>query len=161
MVCDFAKFARTNRSLIIFSNSFDHIEFFKKFYNPSVKPNEFGFVKLNGKRFTLLHEELKCDLINGKTNEQIKQELVQELMSGAKYILTSSKFVIFPKKFSHKRVANRLFLDFIIQGAGEITFEKTENDIVVKCFGGSKSLGVSSRDIDSLILKDELQTELC
>ena len=30
MVCSFAKFARTNKSLIVFSNSFDHIEVFKK-----------------------------------------------------------------------------------------------------------------------------------
>ena len=63
MVSNFAKFARTNKSLIVFSNSFDHIEVFKHFYNERVKPNEFGFIKINSERICLLHEDLNCDLI--------------------------------------------------------------------------------------------------
>lgn len=31
MISDFSKFARTNKSLIVFSNSFDHVEVFKNF----------------------------------------------------------------------------------------------------------------------------------
>ena len=146
MVCSFAKFARTNKSLIVFSNSFDHIEVFKKFYKEKVKPNEFGFFKVNDDRICLLHEDLKCDLIQGKTTE-------------SRYIITSSKFIIFPKKFSFKRVANRIFTDFVIQGAGEITLEKTDGEIIVKCFGESKALNVKSRQIDAMIIKDELEAE--
>ncbi|MFA7069473.1 MAG: hypothetical protein WC144_01365, partial [Sulfurimonas sp.] len=137
----------------------DHIEFFKHFYNPSVKPNEFGFVKMRDDKFTLLHEDLKCDLINGKTDELIKQTLVDELMGGAKYILTSSKYVIFPKKFSFKRVASRVFEGYVIQGAGEVEFYKDDSKIKVRCFGEAPTIGVKSREIDSLILQDELQCE--
>ena len=32
------------------------------------KPNEFGFFKVNEDRICLLHEDLKCDLIQGKTS---------------------------------------------------------------------------------------------
>ena len=125
MVCSFAKFARTNKSLIVFSNAFDHIEVFKKFYKEKVKPNEFGFVKLNEDRICLLHEDLKCDLIQGKTTEALRDKLLGSFVTESRYIITSSKFIIFPKKFSFKRVANRIFTDFVIQGAGEITLEKT------------------------------------
>jgi hypothetical protein len=148
MVCSFAKFARTNKSLIVFSNAFDHIEVFKKFYKEKVKPNEFGFVKLNEDRICLLHEDLKCDLIQGKTTEALRDKLLGSFVTESRYIITSSKFIIFPKKFSFKRVANRIFTDFVIQGAGEITLEKTDGEIIVKCFGESKALNVKSRQID-------------
>ena len=159
MVCNFAKFARTNKSLIVFSNAFDHIEVFKKFYKEKVKPNEFGFVKLNEDRICLLHEDLKCDLIQGKTTEALRDKLLGSFVTESRYIITSSKFIIFPKKFSFKRVANRIFIDFVIQGAGEITLEKTDGEIIVKCFGESKALNVKSRQIDAMIIKDELEAE--
>ena len=160
MVCSFAKFARTNKSLIVFSNAFDHIEVFKKFYKEKVKPNEFGFVKLNEDRICLLHEDLKCDLIQGKTTEALRDKLLGSFVTESRYIITSSKFIIFPKKFSFKRVANRIFTDFVIQGAGEITLEKTDGEIIVKCFGESKALNVKSRQIDAMIIKDELEAEI-
>ncbi len=159
MVCNFAKFARTNKSLIVFSNSFDHIEVFKKFYKEQVKPNEFGFIKINSDRVCLLHEDLKCDLIQGKTTEALRDKLLESFAKESRYIITSSKFIIFPKKFSFKRVANRIFTDYIIQGAGEITLEKQDNEIFVKCFGESKKLKIKSRQIDALIIKDELEAE--
>ena len=159
MVCNFAKFARTNKSLIVFSNAFDHIEVFKKFYKEKVKPNEFGFVKLNEDRICLLHEDLKCDLIQGKTTEALRDKLLGSFVTESRYIITSSKFIIFPKKFSFKRVANRIFTDFVIQGAGEIKLEKTDGEIIVKCFGESKALNVKSRQIDAMIIKDELEAE--
>ena len=157
MVCNYAKFARTNKSLIVFSNSFDHIEVFKKFYKEKVKPNEFGFIKINDDRICLLHEDLKCDLIQGKTTEALRNKLLDSFVTESRYIITSSKFIIFPKKFSFKRVANRIFTDYIIQGAGEITLEKKDNEIFVKCFGVSKALNIKSRPIDALIIKDELE----
>ncbi len=67
--------------------------------------------------------------------------------------------IIYTKKFSFKRVANRIFTDFVIQGAGEITLEKKDNEILIKCFGESKSLKIKSRQIDALIIKDELEAE--
>ncbi|OCL85421.1 hypothetical protein [Arcobacter porcinus] len=158
MVTNFAKFARTNKSLVVFSNSFDHIELFKRFYKDRVKPNEFGFIKINGDKICLLHEDLKCDLIQGKTNELKREALLDIFMQESKYIITSSKFIIFPKKFTYKRVAQRLFRDYIIQGAGEVIFEKTQNGVEVSCFGESIYLNVKSRAIDSLIIKDELES---
>ena len=158
MITNFAKFARTNRSLVVFSNSFDHIELFKKFYKDRVKPNEFGFIKINGDKICLLHEDLKCDLIQGKTDELKKEALLNSFMKESKYIVTSSKFIIFPKKFTYKRVVQRLFRDYIIQGAGEVVFEKTNNGINVSCFGESVYLNVKSREIDALIIKDELES---
>lgn len=158
MVSNFAKFARTNKSLIVFSNSLDHIEVFKHFYNARVKPNEFGFVKINDDRICLLHEDLKCDLVSGKTNEDIKNRLLEIFKTESRYIMTSSKFVIFPKKFSFKRVANRLFSDYIIQSAGEVIFNKVGNSIVVDCQGGSKVLNLKTRAIDALIIQDELES---
>ena len=92
MISDFSKFARTNKSLIVFSNSFDHVEVFKKFYNVRVKPNEFGYLKINEDRICLLHEDLKCDLINGKTDEAIKQKLLEIFKTDSRYIVTSTKF---------------------------------------------------------------------
>lgn len=157
MVSNFAKFARTNKSLIAFSNSFDHIEIFKHFYNTRVKPKEFGFVKINENRICLLHEDLKCDLIIGKTNEEIKNKLLEIFEKESRYIMTSSRFVIFPKKFSFKRVANRIFSDYIMQSAGEVTFSKVGNKIVINCCGGSKVLNLKSRAIDALIIQDELE----
>ncbi|MBK6303606.1 MAG: hypothetical protein IPF43_06965 [Arcobacter sp.] len=145
--------------MIVFSNAFDHIEVFKKFYKEKVKPNEFGFVKLNEDRICLLHEDLKCDLIQGKTTEALRDKLLGSFVTESRYIITSSKFIIFPKKFSFKRVANRIFTDFVIQGAGEITLEKTDGEIIVKCFGESKALNVKSRQIDAMIIKDELEAE--
>ena len=158
MVTNFAKFARTNKSLVVFSNSFDHIELFKRFYKDRVKPNEFGFIKINGDKICLLHEDLKCDLIQGKTYELKREALLDIFMQESKYIITSSKFIIFPKKFTYKRVAQRLFRDYIIQGAGEVIFEKTQNGVEVSCFGESIYLNVKSRAIDSLIIKDELES---
>jgi hypothetical protein len=157
MISNFAKYARTNKSLIVFSNSFDHIEVFKHFYNERVKPNEFGFIKINSERICLLHEDLNCDLINGRTNEEIKNRLLENFKIESRYIITSSRFIIFPKKFSFRRVANRLFTDFVIQGAGEISFNLVGNSFVVDCFGGSKSLNVKTRAIDALIIQDELE----
>lgn len=159
MVTYFAKFARTNKSMIVFSNSFDHIELFKKFYKDRVKPNEFGFMKINEDRICFLHKDLKCDLINGKTDEEKRVALLDSFMQESRYIVTSSKFIIFPKNFTFKRVANRLFTDFVIQGAGEIKLEKVGNEIVVTCFGESQYLNIKSRPIDALIIKDELEAE--
>ncbi|RBQ28307.1 hypothetical protein ACNSOS_02635 [Aliarcobacter vitoriensis] len=157
MITHFAKFARTNKSLIVFSNSFSHIEVFKKFYNVRVKPKEFGFLKINEDRVCLLEEDLKCDLIQGKTDALIRNKLLSSFAVESRYIITSTKFIIFPRKFSFKRVANRLFTDYVIQGAGEVTFEKNDNEILIKCFGGAKDLNIKSREIDALILKDELE----
>lgn len=161
MISDFAKFARTNKSLIVFSNSFDHVEVFKKFYNTRVKPNEFGFIKINENRICLLHEDLKCDLLSGRNDEIVREKLLESFKCESKYIMTCSKFIIFPKKFTFKRVANRLFTDYIIQGAGEITFEIKDNEVVVNCFGEAKYLKVKARPIDALIIKDELEAEFC
>ncbi len=158
MVSNFAKFARTNKSLIVFSNSLDHIEVFKHFYNVRVKPNEFGFIKINEDRVCLLHEDLKCDLVAGKTNEDIKNRLLENFKQESRYIMTSSKFIIFPKKFSFKRVANRLFTGYVIQSAGEVRFNKLGNSIVADCFGGSKALNLKTRTIDALIIQDELES---
>ncbi len=48
----------------------------------------------------------------------------------------------------------------MIQGAGEITLEKKDNEILIKCFGESKSLKNKIREqIDALIIKDELEAE--
>ena len=156
MVSNFAKFARTNKSLIVFSNSLDHIEVFKQFYNTRVKPKEFGFVKINEDRICLLHEDLKCDLIAGKTKKKKKNRLLEVFKTESRYIMTSSKFIIFPEKFSFKRVANRLFSDYIIQSAGKVTFSVVDNKIVVSCSGGSKVLNLKPRSIDALIIQDEL-----
>lgn len=157
MVSNFAKFARTNRSIIVFSNSFDHIKVFKHFYNSRVKPKEFGFVKINEDRICLLPKDLKSDLIVGKTNEEIKKQLVEIFKTDSKYIMTSSRFIIFPKKFSFKRVANRIFSDYVIQSAGQVTFTKDGNRLVVNCFGSSKFLNLKARANDSLIIQDELE----
>ena len=51
-----------------------------------------------------------------------------------------------------------MFRDYIIQGAGEVIFEKTQNGVEVSCFGESIYLNVKSRAIDSLIIKDELES---
>lgn len=157
MISDFAKFARTNKSLIVFSNAFDHIEIFKKFYNARVKPKEFGFIKLENSELVLFHEDLKCDLICGISDQKIRYKLLENLKQESKYIMTPTKFIIFPKKFTFKRVANRLFTDYIIQGAGKIVFELENEELKVKCLGGSKTLRVKAREIDSLIIKDELE----
>ena len=37
--------------------------------------------------------------------------------------------------------------------------EKKDNEILIKCFGESKSLKIKSRQIDALIIKDELEAE--
>lgn len=157
MITNFAKYARTNKSLIVFSNSFDHIEVFKRFYKERVKPNEFGFIKINENRVCLLQEDLQCDLIQGKTNEEKRYELLESFATESRYIVTSSKFIVFPKKFGFNRVANRIFTDYVIQGAGEVTFTKTDTGIDVKCFGEAKSLNIKARDMDALIIKDELE----
>src|SRR5574344_2155072 len=157
MISNFAKYARTNKSLIVFSNSFDHIEVFKRFYKDRVKPNEFGYIKINDNRICLLCDDLQCDLIQGKTNEEKRYSLLDSFATESRYIVTSSKFIIFPKKFGFARVANRIFTDYIIQGAGEITFTKTENGVEVKCFGEAKALHIKSREMDALIIKDELE----
>lgn len=156
MVSNFAKFARTNKSLIVFSNAFGHVEIFKKFYKQRVKPNEFGYIKINANKVCLLEENLQCDLIQGKTNDLLRNELL-DAFTESRYIITSSKFIIFPKKFGFKRVANRIFTDFVIQGAGTVIFEQGDNEIIVKCSGGSKALNIKSRAIDSLIIKDEIE----
>ncbi|QKF59607.1 hypothetical protein ACN2EN_07760 [Aliarcobacter lanthieri] len=157
MITNFAKFARTNKSLIVFSNSFSHIEVFKKFYNVRVKPKEFGYLKINEDRICLLEDDLKCDLIQGRTDALIRNKLLDSFVVESRYIITSTKFIIFPKKFAFKRVANRIFTDYVIQGAGEVTFEKINNEIIIKCFGEAKELNIKSREIDALILKDELE----
>ena len=124
------------------------------------KTNEFGFIKINSEKICLLHEDLNCDLINGRTNEEIKNRLLENFKIESRYIITSSRFIIFPKKFSFRRVANRLFTDFVIQGAGEISFNLVGNSFVANCFGGSKSLNVKTRAIDALIIQDELEANL-
>jgi len=156
MITNFAKFARTNKSIIIFSNTANHIDVFKKFFNTRVKPNEFGYIKINKSSICLLHEDLECDLITGKTTQEIRDKLLENLKEGARYILSTSKFIIFPKKFGFKRVANRLFTDYIIQGAGEISFSQVGNDVIIQCFGEAKPLNIKARAIDALIIHDEL-----
>jgi len=157
MITNFVKFARTNKSMIVFSNALSHVEVFKKFYNVRVKPKEFGYLRINEDRVCMLEEDLQCDLIQGKTNALIRENLLEMFALESRYIITSTKFIIFPRKFSFKRVANRLFTDYVIQGAGEVVFQKVDNEILIKCFGGAKDLNVTTREIDTLILKDELE----
>lgn len=159
MASNLAKYARTNKSLIIFSNAFNHVEAFKKFYNVRVKPKEFGYVKIDKGKINLLEESLYCDLVNGKKNELIRDSLLYHCTSHARYILTSSRFVIFPTKFSYKRVANRLFSGFVIQGAGEVFLKSENGQVIVTCSGESKDLNVKARKIDEEIIKEDLEAD--
>lgn len=142
--------------MIVFSNAFDHVEIFKKFYKDRVKPKEFGYIKINEDKICFLEENLQCDLIQGQTNELIRKNLL-DAFTESRYIITSTKFIIFPNKFGFKRVANRIFSGYVIQGAGKVVFEQGENEIIIRCSGASKSLNIKARAIDALIIKDEIE----
>ena len=159
MASNLAKYARTNKSLIVFSNAFNHVEAFKKFYNIRVKPKEFGYIKIDKDKINLIEESLYCDLVNGKKNELIRDSLLHSCTNHARYILTSSRFVIFPTKFSFKRVANRLFNGFVIQGAGEVLFKNENGCINITCYGEAKDLNIKARKIDEEIIKEDLEAD--
>ncbi|MFX4243632.1 hypothetical protein ACOL22_12785, partial [Aliarcobacter butzleri] len=74
-------------------------------------------------KINFIEESPYCDLVNGRKHELIRDSLLRACTHHARYILTSSRFVIFPTIFSFKRVANRLFNGFVIQGAGEVLFK--------------------------------------
>ncbi|MFY4765224.1 hypothetical protein ACOTWG_11050, partial [Aliarcobacter butzleri] len=63
------------KSLIVFSNAFNHVEAFKIFYNIRVKPKELGYIKIDKDKINLIEESLYCDLVNGKKNEHIRVSL--------------------------------------------------------------------------------------
>jgi len=90
MITNFVKFARTNKSMIVFSNALSHVEVFKKFYNVRVKPKEFGYLRINEDRVCMLEEDLQCDLIQGKTNALIRENLLEMFALESRYIITST-----------------------------------------------------------------------
>jgi hypothetical protein len=167
MTSSLPKYIRTEESFAIFSNCIPHAEAFTKMFGYKETPTGAGFVQYcnEDKRmgFKLLGE--KCITGFDTFKEDCKDlksifKLLDDEQNPAKYIATSSRFIIFSNDFTHKEISNYLFTDFIIQGAGYISLVEINGEIKTRCFGESEELHIKSREIDGLIIDDSFQTEL-
>lgn len=156
-----SKYARTRRSFIIFSNCINHLDAFNHFYKNKIETKEFGYIRVINE-----NDEIKLDLIPGaycdleqKKDREIEYFPLESSFQNVRYILTSSRFIIFSNKISYKKVANRLFMGFIIQGAGEVSFKSENGKATLICFGEAKDLNIKSRPQDAAILKEALEIE--
>ena len=157
-----SKYARTRRSFIIFSNCINHLDAFNHFYKNKIETKEFGYIRVISEndeiKLDLIPEGAYCDL-EQKKDREIEYFPLESSFQNVRYILTSSRFIIFSNKISYKKVANRLFMGFIIQGAGEVSFKTENGKANLVCFGEAKDLNIKSRSHDALILKEALEIE--
>ena len=158
-----SKYARTRKSFIIFSNCINHLDAFNQFYKNKIKMKEFGYIRVINKnneiKLDLIPEGAYCDLEQKKDREVVEYFSLESSFQNVRYILTSSRFIIFSNKISYKKVANRLFMGFIIQGAGEVSFKSENGKATLICFGEAKDLNIKSRPQDAAILKEALEIE--
>lgn len=157
-----SKYARTRKSFIIFSNCINHLDAFNQFYKNRIKTKEFGYVRAinenNEIKLDLIPEGAYCDL-EQKKDRKIEYFSPESAFQNLRYILTSSRFIIFSSKISYKKVANRLFMGFVIQGAGKVSFKTENGKANLVCFGEAKDLNIKSRAQDAIILKEALEIE--
>lgn len=157
-----SKYARTRRSFIIFSNCINHLDAFNHFYKNKIETKEFGYIRVINEndeiKLDLIPEGVYCDL-EQKKDREIEYFPLESSFQNVRYILTSSRFIIFSNKISYKKVANRLFMGFIIQGAGEVSFKTENGKATLICSGEAKDLNIKSRPQDAAILKEALEIE--
>lgn len=153
------KYAHTEKGMIIFSNCINHLEAIKNIFG-EVEIYSKGFIKCflnenNNIAFELFAKKTK-ENIDEKTILTSKTEDCLEMLNKSKYIVTSSRFIIFQEELTHKEIANSLFTDFIIQGAGEVKFSRKNNKPTIICSESStdNELNIPHRDFDSKILQD-------
>lgn len=158
MPSNLPKYAKTEQGMIVFSNCINHADAINRIFG-EIEPLSIGFIK-----FFSQNEHVCFELFQKKKKETLDEPTVlvssnqdcRCLTNKSKYILTSSRFIIFPNQLSHKHVANTMFTDFIIQGAGEVTFQVKEQQPHIICSESLEynQLHIEHRDFDSKILED-------
>lgn len=155
------KYVRTEENFVIFSNCICHADVFNKMFGYNKDPAGAGFVNYcneeNKLGFKLIGEKQLTgfeEFDGGCKDLKTILKLIDKESIPLKYISTSSRFVIFTGNLTHKEVANYLFTDFIIQGAGYINLVEVNGDVESLCFGVAEDLNIKSRKMDSLIIDD-------
>lgn len=159
------KYVRTEENFAVFSNCICHADVFNKMFGYNKDPAGAGFVNYcnDGDKIGFkLFGETKITGFDEFDDECKDLKSISKLINKKsiplKYIATSSRFIIFSGDFTHKEIANSLFTDFVVQGAGYIHLEFINGEIKTKCFGCSDDLKIKFRDMDSLIIDDAFKT---
>lgn len=163
MSSNLPKYAYTERGLAVFCNSLNHEDTVADIFGEVPILNK-GFIKVMVKEGKL-HAELNQVLGEGEINElcvtsQEIQKAVKDLLfcreNHAEYLLSFSRFAIFPQNFFHKDVADHLFYDSFIKGGGNMVFVIKDDKPYIECYGKATSVEIENEqhEVDAKILMD-------
>lgn len=145
MSSNYPKYAYTEKGVVICSNCVTHEQAVSGVFGdiPILKK---GFIELklvDGKLDFELHKILsegEVDVLCDQTPEL--REAINKLLFceeyHAEYVLTFSRFVIFPAEFAHADIVHHLFFDSVIKGAANVVLEKDIDKIKVRSYGETK-----------------------
>ena len=162
------KYAYTEQGLAVFCNSLNHENAVSDIFGEQPIKNK-GFIKIkvvDGQ----LTAELHSIIGEGEINEVCEnspeiQKAVNDLLfcreNHTEYVLSFSRFALFPAKLFHKDVADHLFYDSIIKGAGNMVFVIKDGKPYIECYGQATSVEIEheQQDIDAKILMDNFHIE--
>lgn len=162
MSSNLPKYAYTQKGVVVMDNCICHDEAVKSIFG-DIKILNKGFIELKNNEQGKLDFELHAIVSEGHINESCEKspeirKAIHDLLlceeNHSEYVLTFSRFVIFPKQFSHKDIADHLFYDFIIKGAGNVVFENVNGKPHAKAYGESIELDMKANKVDEEILND-------
>lgn len=159
MSSNLAKYAYTEKGVIVMSNCMSHEEAVNSIFG-DIKILNKGFIEMkvvDGKPDFELHAIISEGHINEacENSPEVRKSIFDLLLcqeNHAEYVLTFTRFVIFPVQFSHKDISDHLFYDFVIKGAGNVVFENVNGQPHAKVYGESKDLDMKANPIDEQIL---------
>lgn len=163
MSSNMPKYAYTEKGLTVFCNSLNHEDAVSDIFGEIPILNK-GFIEIHVKDGKL-EAELHQIVAEGHINEMCVsspeiQKAAHDLLfcreNHAEYLLSFSRFAIFPQQFFHKDVADHLFYDSIVKGGGNMVFVLKNGKPFIECYGQATSVEIEDEqlEIDSKILMD-------
>lgn len=167
MSSNFPKYAYTEKGVVVCSNCLTHEQAATGVFGdlPILKKGFIEIKNINGQLDFELHKiisEGEVDVLCEQTPEL--REAVKKLLFieeyHSQYLLTFSRFVVFPAEYYHKDIVHHLFYDSIVKGAGTMVVEADyQGNINVRCYGDSIEIDgevYTPNEIEEKILKDRL-----
>lgn len=165
MSSNLPKYVSTEKGVVIMSNCMSHTEATNSIFG-DVPILSKGFIEVivdeQGKVNFELHSVVSEGCINEACeNSPVLRKSISDLIlheeNHAEYVLTFSRFVIFPAEYSHKNISDHLFYDFVIKGAGNVVFELVDGKPHAKTYGESTELNLKACKTDESILNKGFQ----
>ena len=162
MSSNLPKYVFTEEGVAVMSNCMCHQEAATSIFG-DIKILNKGFIELKTNADGKVDFELHAVIAEGHINEACEnspevRKAIHDLLlceaNHAEYVLTFSRFIIFPSELSHKDISDHLFYDYVIKGAGHVVFELVNGKPHARVYGESAELKMQANKVDEEILNN-------